>query len=212
MARTPGWGLLGARQFSSLQQLFRVRLAVHKPTDTFYVAYLNSTVGNTQVRRWDGFDWLAMEPPGGITPGLATRLSLAVDGAGQPHLAFADVSQGSRASVMRYTAATGQWAYLGPPGFSQGATGGEVSLAFGSDDVPTLAFSDQDAQQPAAPGRLTVMRFSGGAWGAVGGASRVSPAGCVNPTLALDSGNLPWVGVGRPWALQLLLSAPALPG
>ena len=64
-----------------------------------------------------------MTGPSGFTPDAAGFPALAFDARGTPHVAFADAAAGSGASLMRFGADAGAWAYVGPPGFSGGAPG-----------------------------------------------------------------------------------------
>lgn len=67
--------------------------------------------------------------PSGFTPGSADYPSLAFDGQGTPFVAFSDGIAGGGASLLRFDAEAGAWAYMGEAGFSDGERGRKVSCA-----------------------------------------------------------------------------------
>lgn len=58
--------------------------------------------------------------PKGFTPGAADYPSLAFDGLGTPFVAVSDGIAGGGASLLRFDAEAGAWAYVGEAGFSDG--------------------------------------------------------------------------------------------
>ena len=76
----------------------------------------------------------------------------------------------------------GAWSSVGPAGFTPGmAAGTTLGLALDSADTPYVAYTDS-----AASDKATVMRYSGGAWAAVGGAG-VSAGSTADVSFAIDS-------------------------
>ncbi|RYZ53541.1 MAG: T9SS type A sorting domain-containing protein [Sphingobacteriales bacterium] len=71
------------------------------PNDTIYVAYTDATTGMApEVMKFNGTTWV---PVGSFTPGAqAAHLSLALDGIGNPYVAFYDNVSAGKTTVMKY--------------------------------------------------------------------------------------------------------------
>ena len=98
----------------------------------------------------------------GFTPGAAEHTVLKVYG-GVPYLAFVDVAQGYRPTVMYYHRRKKRWVSLGPPGFFRVPVNC-TSLCLDHHGVPYVAFKERMLNS-----RVFVMRYLGGGWQQVGG-------------------------------------------
>lgn len=103
----------------------------------------------------------AWESVGGgpATPGECGYTSLGLVG-GEPWLAYMDVANGSRVSVVRFDSASGTWQNVGPVGFTSGVSA-NVRLTIAPDGTPWLAYL-------AYPDRVYVVRWDGASWVPVG--------------------------------------------
>jgi len=132
------------------------------------VAYMDSGNGNkATVMRYNSVSG-AWENVGsaGFSAGMAYYTSLAFGPDGAPYVAYQDVGNGNKATVMRYNSVSGAWEPVGSVGFSADIVN-YTSLAFGPDGAPTVAYEDWGNSQ-----KTTVMRFNSvsGAWELVGSA------------------------------------------
>ena len=119
----------------------------------------------------------------GFSGGVATYTTLAYAPDGTPHVAYANQSNGGKATVMKFSG--GVWALVGNNGFS----GGEaqyISLLFAPDGSPCVAFSDV-----ALGKKATVMKYDGNVWTTVG-----TPGFTVNEA---DSTSLAFAPDGTPY-------------
>ncbi|MEI7726105.1 MAG: T9SS type A sorting domain-containing protein, partial [Bacteroidota bacterium] len=85
---------------------------------------------------------------------------------GKPYVAFMDMINSNKASVMKFDDA--QWIDVGAPDFSPGE-GWFVKIAFSTSGIPFVIFQDY-----AVTGDVTVMKFDGFNWVNVGPAGFVS--------------------------------------
>lgn len=123
---------------------------------TPFVAFASATTSKAGVMRYTGTGttgWVAVGPAG-FSPGGAAFTSLAIDTSSDTlYVSFKDSasSTATKASVMKYTAATNSWAYMGAAGISDGAvTDTRLAIYAG---VPYVAFDDA-----AYGGKVTVMK------------------------------------------------------
>ncbi|HHY59343.1 MAG TPA: hypothetical protein GX504_01890 [Clostridia bacterium] len=106
----------------------------------------------------DGFSCLGAA---GFSPGAAEHTILKVYN-GVPYLAFVDVANGYRATVMFYHKKKRRWLSLGEPGFSKIPV--NYTSMFIDNGVPYVAFKERMLNS-----KVLVMKYSGGAWRRVGG-------------------------------------------
>lgn len=152
------------------------------PNGTPYVAYVNSYNGRKGVvERLNaantGWEYVgntgnpfSSDPPG-FTAGEARDIALAFSPNGRAYVAFRDLANNSKATVMRLNAAGTAWELVGPAGFSAGGVE-KVSLDFGLDNRPYVAYRDVTKAYSA-----TVMHLNAaGTWEAVGWAGLNSGA------------------------------------
>ena len=122
--------------------------------------------------------------------GRIDNISLALDSSNTPYVAFRDVNNAYKATVMKYNGTTSSWEIVGAAGFSAGNAYG-ISLALDSSNTPYVAYSDT-----ANSYKATVMKYNGSSWEAVGAAG-FSAGEADYPSLALDSGGTPYVAFRR---------------
>jgi hypothetical protein len=121
----------------------------------------------------------------GFSAGITSYTSLAIDSTGTPYVAFSDVANGQKATVMKY--ASGSWQTVGTAGFSVGEAG-DTCLTIDSAGTPYVAYGDGFP----SGGRATVMKYAGGAWQPVGTPS-FSESGVRCTSLAIDSTGIAYV-------------------
>lgn len=161
-----------------------------------YVAYGNSSDGkkanvkrlNARGTAWESVGDTSPSWAPGFSEGEVDEVSLAFGSDGKPIVAFKDVVNGSRATVMRLNAAGTGWDLVGPAGFSEGQVG-SVSLAVGPGNQPYVAFGDA-----AKSYKATVMRLNsaGTAWETVG-SSGISAGSATQLSIAFSPDGAPFV-------------------
>lgn len=121
----------------------------------------------------------------GISAGQAEYISVAVDPQDIPYVAFKDVGNANKATVMKFV--NGQWEAVGAPGLSSGEAN-ELFLAIDKQGTPYLTYQDDAANNR----RLAVKRFMAGQWESVG-SGNLSPGAANGMQIAFDSANNPYV-------------------
>ncbi|MEJ8304984.1 S-layer homology domain-containing protein [Saccharibacillus sacchari] len=120
----------------------------------------------------------------GLSSGIASDVSLAIDGNGIPYVVYRDEANFNKATVMKNDGSG--WAPVGIEGFSAGEVQ-EPSLALDSNGTPFVAYEDN-----ANASKATVMKLDGSSWIPVGTAGFSADA--INHIeIALDSSNTPYV-------------------
>ncbi len=181
------WLTLGAAGFSTDEAHFTVLAfgADGRP----HVAYTDYAVGQrVTVMRLDAADLWAPVGGAGFSADNTTRAAFAFGPDARPYVAYSDPDSAGRLTVMRLNAAGTGWELVGGQGVS-GDVVSYVSLAFGADGRPYVAYSDG-----AVGNRATVMRLNpaGTGWDTVGGAG--FSAGTASYTaLAFGSDDRPYV-------------------
>jgi hypothetical protein len=115
-----------------------------------------------------------------FTAGEAGDLSFAIDSNDIPYVAFIDVANSDKATVMKY--ASGSWSIVGTAGFSADGIG-FPKIAFNSSNEPYVSFQDG-----ANSNKATVMKYNGSSWDIVGTAG-FSTDRATYSSLAIDSFN-----------------------
>jgi len=142
------WSSVGGGSYSSGTVSF-VSLAVSPSDGTLYVAYQDGA-SDGWVMSPNGSAWLTV---GGasFSSGTVSHVSPAVSSGGVPYVAYGDVGNGSRASVMFLNGST--WSTVGSVDFSAG-TASYMSLSLDSGGEPYVVFQDG-----ANGNKATVMTF-----------------------------------------------------
>ena len=120
----------------------------------------------------------------GFSDGAAYDVSLAFAPDGTPFVAFYDVTNSGRITVMKFSGTS--WVAVGTPGFSVGEVS-HTTLTFAPDGTPFAAFIDGGLND-----RVAVAKFNGTAWIPVGGAG-VSSGSASYVTLAFAPDTTPYV-------------------
>ena len=120
----------------------------------------------------------------GISGGLSSYNSIAIDGSGSVYIAYRDHSNSDMATVMKYNGTS--WTTVGSAGFSSVAVT-YTNIAISGSGIPYVAFSDG-----ANGNKATVMKYNGSSWVTVGSAD-FSAAGVYYTTIAIDASGTPYV-------------------
>jgi hypothetical protein len=178
------WTGVGAYGFSSGAAAYLSLVFTSGSSPIPYVAYQDG--GNSSkaaVMKLDGTIWSPV-PASGASPsaGQANYVSLAFDSSNTPYVAFQDVVNGNKATVMKFDGSN--WVAAGNADFSAGAAS-YVSLKIAG-TTPYVAYVD------AANGyKATVMTLIGSTWTPLGSAGFATSD--VSTALLLDSGGVPYV-------------------
>ena len=101
--------------------------------------------------RYNGSDWVAVGSAG-FSAGQAYYTSLAIAPDGTPYVAYMDMANSNKATVMRYDGSA--WMAVVGAGFSAGEIG-STSLAIAPDGTPSVAYADYGNS-----GKATVMELN----------------------------------------------------
>ncbi|MBR2566026.1 MAG: S-layer homology domain-containing protein [Paenibacillus sp.] len=127
--------------------------------------------------------WAPLGTPG-IGTGQAEYISLALDPQNTPYVAFKDIGNSGKATVMKFV--NGQWETVGSPGISSGQAN-ELFLGIDKQGTPYLVYQDVGNAL-----KLGVKRFIAGQWEYVGG-NNISPGAANMMQIDFDSANNPYV-------------------
>ena len=111
--------------------------------------------------KFDGTNWVHVGNAD-FSPGPSFFESLAFSPSGQPYVAFMDMSNSNKATVMKFDG--NNWSIVGNADFSMGLAY-NTSLAFSTSGQPYVAYEDGNSGNKA-----TVMKFDGTNWVNVGNA------------------------------------------
>ncbi len=158
------WSIVGNPDFSA-GFAEDISLAFNPVTDEPYVAFRDygNSFKATVMKLPSGTSTWVNVGPAGFTPSSVKHTSLAFYPNGDPYVAFADLSQGDKASVMKYTIADG-WQYEGSPGFSPDIAGFTCLVFQPVTNTPYVAFKDHQFIYPQA----SVMKYENSTWQYVG--------------------------------------------
>ncbi len=156
------WVNLGGGDFSAGNAGY-VSMSL-SPTGTPFVAYMDGGNSNKgTVMRYDAVSstWASVGSAG-FTPDNADYTSIVISSTGTPYVAFEDIGNSLKASVMAYNSASSTWTNVGTAGFSS-STVANVSLAISPTDTLFVAYTDAGNSNKA-----TVMTYDGSNWVPVG--------------------------------------------
>ena len=135
--------------------------------------------------------WEAVGGAGFSGSGSAYEISLALNSAGVPYVAFCygDGANNGTGMVMRLNTAGTAWEIVGGAGFSNAVKHPRMSLS--SNGVPYVAFEDGQNGD-----RATIMRLNvaGNTWEIIGTAG-FTPGMAFEISLALNSAGVPYIGI-----------------
>lgn len=120
----------------------------------------------------------------GFSPGGALFTCLALDEEGVPYVAYNDLSNGGKATVMKYNGT--DWEPVGIAGFSSGAAD-DISLTLDAAGTPFVAYSDG-----ANNTKATVKKYNGVSWETVGRIG-FSEGPAYTLSIVLDAQGTPYV-------------------
>ncbi len=179
------WTAYGTQGFSAGPALY-TSLCLDN-TGTPYVAfsdYGNGYNGNASVMKFDtnGLTW-AYVGNEGFSAGGTAFTSLYISG-GTPYIAYQDLANSNRATVMTYTGVS--WTAVGSAGFSNSNGAVQYTSLSISNGTPYLAYQDVTNSNAA-----TVMTYNGVSWTALG-KTDFSPGGANYTSLFVNNG-IPYV-------------------
>lgn len=119
-----------------------------------------------------------------FSAGAIEYLSSTMNSQGTPYVAYQDLANSSKTTVMKYDGTN--WVSVGNGGFSQG-TATWQSVAIDNSGTPYVAYQDL-----ANNSKTTVMKFGGISWVVVG-AVGFSAASAQHQSLAIDDNGVPYV-------------------
>lgn len=111
-----------------------------------------------------------------FSSGVVNYTTIAVDPEGTPYIAYKDLANNNKATVMKYDGIN--WIPVGTTGFSTSSVE-EISIAISNTGVPYVVFSD------GPNGNATVMKYDGATWTTVGN-PQFSASSAYSPSIAID--------------------------
>jgi len=120
----------------------------------------------------------------GFSAGAATGMTIALDSTGTPYVAYEDLANSDKATVMKFNGSN--WVGLGNTDFTAGIAGC-LSIAIGKNDTPYVAFGDATNDYKA-----TAMKFNGSSWVNVGGAG-FSTGHSSSEQITMSASGVPYV-------------------
>jgi hypothetical protein len=153
-----------------------------------YVSFSDGAQSNkASVKKWDGTNWVYVGAAG-FTPVAVSKPEMAMDGAGNLYIVFADAA--NIVTVMKYNGTS--WATLGSTGATITASTTPVIAVDKNNSTPYIYFSQ------AGLNKGTVMKYDGSAWVTVGlpNFTAVNPSGL---TIDIDNGT-PYIAYNDPAA------------
>lgn len=126
--------------------------------NTPYVVYRDNTNGDkVTVKKYDGSNW-ATVGNAGLSIGVASYISIAVDGSGTPYVAYRDAGYSNLIAVKKFTGSS--WQTVGYTGLSnRSQTGYDIHIAIAPNGEPYVTWRNSG---------FYVERYNGRYWVTVG--------------------------------------------
>lgn len=180
------WQQVGERGFSS--GMVRYISLAFSPQGIPYVAYQrvpqSGSDGKANVFKLEGNRWVQVGNPD-FSAGGVKFTSLAFDISGIPYIAFSDIANGYKVTVMKLNPDTNKWELVGKAGFTDVASG-DVSLKINND---TLYVTYRNIVNQSS---TNIEKYDGTKWVSVW--SEDNPNWGINyPSLAFDSYGNPYL-------------------
>jgi len=156
--------------------------------NVIYIAYKSGKNSNklTVKRKQSGSYGWSLVGSSGFSVGGVDYISLATDSNSIPYVAFQDISENSKATVMKYNDNNNTWTIVGQAGFTPGSAK-DISLAIDGSDTLYIAYATNE------PGDISVMKYNGSDWVNVGNANFVNGLMYRTTSLAIDSKGTPYL-------------------
>lgn len=136
------------------------------------------------VRKLTNGQWKDLGTRYGFAAGSTANIAAATDGNGIPYMAFQDLANNGKATVMKYE--NGSWMNTGSAGFSADSAW-YTSLAIKNNGVPFVVYKDKGFN-----GRATVKKFSNYSWRTVGQPG-FSAGEVAYTSIAINNNAIPYV-------------------
>ncbi len=136
------------------------------------------------VRKLTNGQWKDLGTRYGFSAGSVASVAAATDGNGIPYVAYQDLANNGKATVMKYE--NGNWMNAGSPGFSTDSAW-YTSMAIKNNGVPFVVYKDKGYH-----GRVTVKKFSNYSWRTVG-LPGFSAGEVAYTSIAINSNAVPFV-------------------
>lgn len=158
---------------------------------TLYAKWTPSTSNEDETGKWKVIG------DAGFSEGMTFDQDLALDAHGTPYVVYQDVSNGFKATVMKYSEVSG-WSAVGQPGFTESyAT--KNKIAIDQNGTIYVAFSDVNHV-----GSASVMKYTEqDGWDFVGSPG-FSPANLSSLDLQLDANGVPYVALNSSYRLTVM--------
>jgi hypothetical protein len=131
---------------------------------TPYVVYADwGNAKKATVMKFNGSVWETVGvSTAGFSTGQAVYTAIAIDNVGTPYVVYMDISNASKATVMKYNSGSSSWVIVGSAGFSQDMVE-STDIAIDGSGTPYVVYRDWGSSKKA-----TIMKFNGSAWETVG--------------------------------------------
>ncbi len=144
------------------------------------------SVKQAAVHADGNMDWQAAGSLG-ISAGTAYNTSIVTDSSGTPYMVYIDGGNGNKTTVMKYDGSS--WMPVGSAGFSL-ASASNASIAIDSSGTLYVGYATGGGMM--GNGSMTVMKYNGSNWEAVGSAD-FADGGDQYTKIAIDSSGTPYV-------------------
>lgn len=189
------WKMLGnENQISSVTSVYSAIAVVDNVPYVVYVEGSSSGIAKVKKRNAGTGAW---EQVGGDIASNASYTKIYNDKTGKLYVSFIDAGSSGRLAVVTFNATAQAWEPLSPGNlyvstgsatYTAGISTTRSGLAFGSNDIPYIAYSERNG----TTGYPYVKRFVSGAWQTVGSGA-VSTDWAASTNIAIDNGDVPHI-------------------